>query len=75
MALEPSMSDRIESFEDNQEVRLHRMECLLFASDFAHFQKLDKMLVAMVQSPPGNVVHQPESEASPTKPAVLLNNL
>ena len=65
-----SITRRIETFEANQEMRLHRMECLMLASDFAHFQKIDAMIASSAPSSVDQCVqlgYQPEPEVSPAK--------
>lgn len=68
------LSERIATFEMQQEMRLHRIECLLFASDMAHFHKLDEMITSFRQGQPlsGNSSLQPEPETSPLKPMQLF---
>ena len=57
---------RVQDFEEQQQKRLHRMECLSFASDFAHLQKIDCIVAARrnassCQGMPFPVQHRPET--------------
>ena len=38
------MFSRMDNFEMHMESRLHRIERSMFASDLAHFQKIDAMI-------------------------------
>lgn len=65
MGMADEVLSRVQGLEVNLEMRMHRLECLLFASDFSHFQRLDAMIAAVASSSGNGTWFQPETEQSP----------